>query len=402
MTKRDLLGFIFRYKNTILGWWVFVILIVAGLVYAIPQSYLAASSVLVERTKAPVVTTPNYIAPSMIEVMNTELAIIKSRPVLEAVADELARKSAIAGAAQAPEKPNRVKQLLSALGDFMLEIGLRDPVPEREGLIQHLVKAVKADPVVDSNVLIISYPNRDPAAAMSVVNAVTDAYMTHRRSVYSLQGASDYFRTKMEEAARELERLRGALQDFKEKYSISALEESKEELVREIGRIRDRLAELRTTRSQLETRFASKHPQVLAITDNVEGAQRELADRADELQTLETRQTTIGDLTVLINSQESLFLDYKTRYEQERAREATPENFVNTRVIEYAPLPAKPRHSRLFYIALGAAGGMIFAVLIAFMREYFNRRVTTPEIAERSFGVPVMGSIARKRAIRHY
>ena len=402
MTKRDLLSFIFRYKNTILGWWIFVIAVVAALVYVMPQSYMAASSVLVERTKAPVVTTANYTAPGMIEVMNTELAIVKSRPVLEAVADELARQSAAAGTEAEPKEPNPVKKLLGAVGDFMLEIGLRNPVAARESLIQDLASRVGADPVVDSNVLIISYSHRDPAQAMAVVNAVTDAYMTHRRTVYSLQGASDYFRTKMEEAASELERLRGALLDFKEKYSVSALEESKDELVREIGRIRDRLAQLRTERSQLETRFASNHPQVKAITENVEAAQRELTERAEELQGLETRQTTIDDLSVLIDSQESVFLDFKARFEEERAREATPENLVNTRVIEYAPLPAKPRHSRLFYIILGAAGGLVLATLIAFMREYFNRRVTTPEIAERTFGVPVMGSIAKKRAIRHY
>ena len=115
---------------------------------------------------------------------------------------------------------------------------------------------------------------------------------------------------------------------------------------------------------------------------------------------MDSRQSTIDDLQVLISSQEKIILDYKTRFEEERARESAPENMVNASVIEYAAVPARPMLSRMFFIKVGILGGFLLAVLIAFLREYFDTRVASPEAAERALGVPVMGSIAKARALR--
>ena len=44
MTKRDVLAFIFRYKNTVLGWWLFIATVVALLAYAGTQMMSARRS----------------------------------------------------------------------------------------------------------------------------------------------------------------------------------------------------------------------------------------------------------------------------------------------------------------------------------------------------------------------
>ena len=64
MTKRDVLAFIFRYKNTVLGWWLFIAAAVTLLAYASPLGFRAESSILVERTKAPVAAIADFRAPS--------------------------------------------------------------------------------------------------------------------------------------------------------------------------------------------------------------------------------------------------------------------------------------------------------------------------------------------------
>lgn len=393
MTKRDVLAFIFRYKNTVLGWWLFIAVAVTLMAYANPQAYRATSSILVERTKAPVAAASDFRAPERAEAMNTEVEILMSRPVLESVVEELRL------AAPKDDRDPQPPSLKQRIDDWMVAAGLTTRADPKESWIESLAREVRTKPVVDSSVLTVSFTSSDPRLAMNVVNAVTDAYIDHRRGVYSSRGLGAHFKTQMEEAQRELETLRAELSAFKDANAMSAVADSRAELVRETGRLRDRIALLRETRTDLRTRYAQDHPKVQAANQNIASSQRQLSLRDRELKDLEQLQSTIDELGTLIQSQERIFIDHKRQYEQERAREAAPENFVNSRVIAYASLPAEPRLSRLFIIKLGLAGGFAFALLIAFVREYFNNRVTTPDQAERALGVPVLASIPNKAAI---
>ena len=65
-------------------------------------------------------------------------------------------------------------------------------------------------------------------------------------------------------------------------------------------------------------------------------------------------------------------------------------------------MPARPTRSRMFFIKVAILGGFMLAVLIAFLREYFDMRLKRPEEAERALGVPVMGSIGKRRALARY
>ena len=397
MTRRDLLTFVFRWKNTVLGWWIFIVALTVVLVYILPPGYEAGSAVLVERTKAPVLAQTGFTAPDMAEAMNTEMQIVSARPVIEAVVDDLALDAA---SAQGADEEAAKKSLSARFRELLVDLGLRTQVPPREGWIEDLTKRITATPVVDSNVLRIAFSSPDPVFSMRVTNAATDAYIAHRRSIYASQGASEYFKQKMDEADAELDRLRAAMSDFKAKHAVTALSGGRPELVRGIGNTRERLALLRKERAELASRFANNHPRVVVANRNIAQAERDLKARAAELEEIEARQSTIDDIQVLIASQETVFLDYLTRYEQERARESAPENLVNVKVIEYAAVPARPQRSRMFFIKVSILGGFLLAVLIAFLREYFDTRVGTPEAAERALGVPVVGSIGKSRALR--
>ncbi len=399
MTRRDLLEFCFKRKNTILGWWLFITLLTGVLVYVYPQGYLAQSAVLVERTKSPMLTPGNFTAPDMAEAMNTEAQIVRSRPVAEVVVDQLGLD---APAAQDAPPESAWEAFGSAISRSLVAFGLQDQVSAREAWIETLMLQVSVEPIVDSNVLTVRYSSPDPELAAGIVNAVTDAYIAQRRSLYSTRGASGYFRGRMEKAGEELEKLREALADFKTRYAVSALADSKAQLVREISGIRDRITTLRAQRADLKSRFAASHPRVVVATNNIAAAERGKDARVTELRELESKQSTIDDLKVLIASQEQVFLDLKARFEQERAREAAPDNLVNTQVIEYAAVPARPRFSRLFFLKLALVGGLLLAFFIALLREYFDHRVTSPEVAERALGVPVLASIGKHRAIQKY
>ena len=64
-------------------------------------------------------------------------------------------------------------------------------------------------------------------------------------------------------------------------------------------------------------------------------------------------------------------------------------------IIEDAVAPARPVHSRLYYIVLAIIGGFLVSLAIAIIREYFDHRVTDPRIAAQLLGVPTLGSIEK-------
>ena len=73
---------------------------------------------------------------------------------------------------------------------------------------------------------------------------------------------------------------------------------------------------------------------------------------------------------------------------------------VNVRVVDYASQPERPAYSRLFLIGIAIAGGLVLALLIAVVREYFDRRIFRPDLAERILGIPSLGSVPRLAAQR--
>lgn len=400
MTRRDLLAFLFRYKGTIVGWWIFIVLVVGAMAYTAKPTYEAMSSVLVERTRAPVITARQYNAPEMAEAMNTEVEILRSRTVVEAVISNLRLDQPGSGDG-AEDRRSGLSGYIKRLKDYLAVIGLRHTVDRREGWVETLYRGLDAEPIVDSNVLTITYASSEPLLSMKVVNAVTDAYIAHRRGIFAARGASDYFRERMEEAAEELDALRARLEAYRADVSVSALLDNRSDLVREVSELRSRLITLRAERADLMSRFTDSHPRVVVADQNIEATQRQLDERSTEIRELEDLQTKIDGLQGLIDNQETAFLNYKSEFEQERAREGAPEDLVNVRVIAYATMPAKPKRSPMFYIKVALVAGLLLGTLMAFVRAYFDNRVADPDQVERALGVPVVGSIPKKRALRH-
>jgi tyrosine-protein kinase Etk/Wzc len=382
MTRRDVLLFLFRWKNTILGWWLFTVVLVVVLAYVKPPVYQTVSSVLIERTKAPVVIMPSVNAPEMKEAMTTEAGIVTARPVFETVVDEL-------GLDKQPAEPP------GPVGRLLVELGLVDRVPAHEAWIRTLASGIKAEPVVDSNLLDISFKGTDPTLTARIVNAVTDAYMAHRQQVYAERGASAYLKTKRDDAEGQLQGLRDQLSALKSRYGLTAVDEAKAQWTHDIGTIQDRISTLIQTRNELETLYTPDHPKVRVVQRSIDQAEAEIAQRKRSLSEAEAREAGLKDLEARIEAQQKVFFDLKAQYEDELAREQAPRALINSRVVQYAPVPLSPRFSRLMLIELGVVTGLFLALVIAFIRQYFDQRVHDPDAAEAALGLPVLGSIPR-------
>ena len=391
MTRRDLLVFIFKWQWTI----VFVFAAVLGLVtvgvYVLPLSYAATASVIVEPMKSPsiraqVVTGRVETA----EVINTEMAIVVSRTVMQNVVDKL----------RLADRPRRVtvaSRAAERVRDAFAGLGLITALDRREQWIIQLMKDVTVKPTVSSNVFTIRYEHQDPQLAAAIVNAATDEYLSHHLAIYSDKGAVDFYRVQMDQAKEKLDTARAALERYKSEKALAAAAARKDRLVSEATGVRERISRMNLELTEVASRYGPSDQRALLLREKLRTSQDEVARLRAQLQELETAEAKSLEMDVMVKAQEKTYLAYRDQFDHASLSTAGDKNVVNVRILDQAYVPARPVFSRLFRILVAAAVGAVLAVLVAMVREYFDQRVVTPALAEQILGVPVLGSIERGR-----
>ena len=136
--------------------------------------------------------------------------------------------------------------------------------------------------------------------------------------------------------------------------------------------INEQLATLETTIEETEEEIQGLQDEVVNMI-----SARQIADAQSQIATLENKLNTL-----------------RTNYATLLAN--TREGAINTlRVIEWAPLPTNPINSnRMTTILLGAAIGFSLAAGAAFLMEYLDDTLKTPEEISRELDLPVIGFIA--------
>lgn len=386
MTPRDILIFLFKWKWLIAGLFAVAFGTAALLVMLLPPTYEASTKVLVERNRPPIARPMFAPAMEISEALNNASAILLSRAVMEQVVDEL----------QPHLRPRRVSwasQTSAAVTDWLQDSGLLYAQPPRERWIELLQKQVKVKPSIDASVLKISFGDEDPQAAADIVNAVVKHYLVHHVEVYSIKGSSEFLKERLQSTEAELRRRRAELADFRKKSAAFAIEESRRELVRQGGVTGEQIATAQTELNALLLRFEPQHKDVQLGAERL----RRLKDQAEaarrRLETLESSQSGVDALRLEIAALETDYRDYSKRYEEARMSEVASASLINVSAIDRASVPSRPPNSRLFLLVVAAAGSLLLALMVALLREYFDRRLADPESAEDVLGVPDLGSV---------
>jgi uncharacterized protein involved in exopolysaccharide biosynthesis len=388
MSKRDLILFLFKWKYSLIGYFVFVVALVTVLVYLLPQKYTSMSSVLVESNRAPVMRSDAALGTDELIVLNSAVAIILSRTVLSAAVDKV-------GLGESDEPPSTIELIIDAIRSWLLEVGLSNPQSPRDAVIEKLQDKLDVEPLASSNVIAISFSGKNPKWVTGIVNAVTDSYIEHHLKIFSSKGTSEVYRLQVDRLKQDLDERRKKLADYKRRSSVSALSETRLALVQLQSNLTAELANARDDLAELKTQFSRGHVKLTLAEDKVENIEESLDDTRSKLRSIEMKEGTIEELELGISSIEKSYEEYQKRYEEERLSDLANPDVVNVRVIEYATVPVQPGHSRLFYVVLGAFGGLILTFAIALIREYFDHRVSDPTTVADLLGIPTLGSVER-------
>lgn len=395
MSKRDIIIFLFKWKKSLIGYFLFIVALSTVFVYVIPQKYEATATLLIEGNRAPVMRADVAYGVEQLNVLNSEIAIIRSNTVFEATADALIQKGTDESEPVDVNDTPTTGSLFDAIKQWMLDVGLREPITAKELLIKDLEDGLVVAPQPQSNIIKISYKSDNPKKAAEVVNIVTDNYIQQHLKIFSSSGTSEIYRLQINRMEKELDDRRSELADYKSKKSVSALNETMHALVQQHTQLTAELSDIQRQLAELYTRFGKGHTKVVLAEERLSTTQRTLDEISDMLQKLEREETMIRDMEIEISSVEKSLQGYKNKYQDEQLVSFANKEVVNVLIIEKAVPPTRQNHSRLFYIVLAAFGGMLLSIAIALISEYFDHRVTDPDVASQLLGVPTLGSIEK-------
>jgi uncharacterized protein involved in exopolysaccharide biosynthesis len=206
-TARDFFAVVFRRRWIILGLFVVSTITVVAVALLTPRKYVSSGEVLVRRGEQLSILIPERRVMNEWEIeLGSEIQTVKSWPVLQAaqqILDEEGRKS---------------------------------------GRIELDEKQVEADVTGKSNVLSISYVDRDPRVAQRVCDAVLRAYIDFRQRA-QLNYPRRFFSAEITQATQELDRWTTARRDYLNQTGMVYLPEQRQSFISLHGQLEERRAD---------------------------------------------------------------------------------------------------------------------------------------------------------------
>jgi uncharacterized protein involved in exopolysaccharide biosynthesis len=449
---RDFARVVFKYKRRALAVFVTILLATAAVSFLMPPVYEAKSSVMIkfgrEHMFRPEV---GEIRPSIIlsqdGIINTEMQILTSRDLIQNVITAIGLES-MYGSMFRVLTPG-ISPLESALLQFEKDIKVENK--QRSDVIQ--IAFQHTDPQIAAravNLLVDQFKEKH----LKVFSGPAAKYLERQVAVYEnrLQEAEknleDFKKTNgviaLEEQKalllrqkteldtvykhsqnqiRETEqrlasiRSRGALDTERQvaveniKSQLLALQLKEQDLLRKyrdnsqvVQGVRDEIktvsAFLETQKGELGKQESGKiEAELGANRARSGGLSRQIGRIEEELLLLDSRERELQALKREVTIQEGHYQTYLKKLEEARISEdLDSQKMANISVVQAAVVPTSPVKPRMGYnFGLGILIGILSAFGLAFLSEYSDQSLSTPDSAGKKLGIPVLAAIPYKK-----
>ncbi|WJG09747.1 hypothetical protein [Aliiglaciecola sp. LCG003] len=388
MTKRDIFIFLFKWHRRIIAMFLFIVFLAILIQYLAPQPFSSKAVILVEHNRAPMMRSDISLGLETIDVLNTQVDIILSHTVIANAVDMVKPH-------KRPSKPSIVKDVKKGVRGFLESIGLADKADKRDNWIRSLADDVKVKALVSSSIIHVEYTDEKPEWASEITNAIVSSYIDHHLTLYRSTGSAEVFKKQMDQLQSQLIEHRLELEKYSQSGDLSSASDQRKGILQQRSFLLERISASENELSELLLRYKPGHEKVKSIKSQLANYQAAVAELQNQLKSVEIGQSETMQLRLNIETEESLFQVYKRRYDEERFKQLANADLINVRVVEYGVAAKRPDHSRLFYIAIAVIGALIFSLGIAFIFEYFDRRITSAQIAEDILGVAELGAIEK-------
>ena len=232
----------------------------------------------------------------------------------------------------------------------------------------------------DTGVLNVRLEGAEPRRIAAVLNEIGNVYMEHVRSQKASEstGSMDVLRAR-------LPALRQRVLDAEERYEAYRRQHGAADVAEDtrlaLGRLsatREQLAQLQRRRAELGVRFGDRHPELLALDRQLDGARQEIAGLEAETGRLPAVATELERLVRDLKAETDLYNSVLRRTEELDVDAG--DRSSNVRIVDEAVAPTKPAGSRKAIVALSIVLGLFFGTCGAFfltLRQRLRQQLPT-------------------------
>ena len=245
-----------------------------------------------------------------------------------------------------------------------------------------------------SGIIRITYQNTDADAAEDIVNEIADVYV--EQNIRRLSAEAEYSLTFMREqipiVRRDLDRAEDAFNEYASKNQSIDVTAENEAILAQLVELDTRIQEVELQRIELNRRFTTNHPNVIAAEEQYRLRLSERARFNSKIESLPDTQQQLFSLRrdVEVASEIYQLLLYKAQ-EMEVAKAST---VGNVRIIDAAIVdrsePVAPKKALI--VVIGTLLGGLLGVAIVLIRRVIYRGIESADQIE-SAGLSVFASV---------
>jgi succinoglycan biosynthesis transport protein ExoP len=452
--KRRILYTLFKRKWTIVIFLVVVVVVVMALSYILPPRYNASAKVLIKpgTEQAPFYpwAPAGEVRPagqlSQSDVMS-EIQLMYSQPVLARVVSEVGLTRAPTEEASRGPLVDAISGISEGISKLLASLSGAPETDPTTAAIGRLSRNIKVEPITLTNVLRVTYTDKNPRRAAMVVNTLLDSYLERHIEVHRVSGATTFledqaalYKQRLDEATadlrdftgrndifdikqqktNDLERLAVAETNLRNLTGTGGTEDpmemasaSDDELLRSL---RGEIIDLELERTTLVETYGEDHKAVRDIDRKTEVTRERLRMEIESLRQIysrdiqeiraalkgfEWKEAEYDRLMLVVEEARANYLLYQQKTEEARVQSAMDNQKISSvRVLEKATVPTKPSFPNLpvnFIVSILV--GLFGAVGFAFFKEYLDHGLGSVEDVESRLKIPVLASIPQaKRA----
>ena len=298
--ERDIrfVEFIYRYR---FHWLLAAILsvVVAGvLLIYLPRQYASEAKFIVKVGREsigldPTVTTSETLLmqKTQEEEINSTLEVIYSRTIKEAVINELGVDTILSGkmADESGESTEQTSSLLDPItnsisdaGNFLLEIGVRDPVSDFERAVIKLEDTTYCYATKKSQVISVYNEAESPELAQKIVQLMIKFYLEEHLKISQTTGSYEFFKSEFEQSKSLLDKAKMEMMEFMSANQVvsvdsnqALLRESWNSILASVLQLEQEEATLASSYSEIPSPSRSCHQKACSCPQSIAGPESE-------------------------------------------------------------------------------------------------------------------------------
>ena len=435
---------------------IFSIVLAIALLIALPRKYTSEAKFLVKIGRESVGLDPTATTSQTLlmqktqeEEVNSALEVIYSRSVKEDVIRKIGVDAIMSGylptdeeaiAPPASQIRQKVSDSISSVGDFLLEIGVRDPVDDFERAIIKLENSVYVFATKKTQVISINTEAKSPEMAQRIVDEMTSSYLEHHLKISQTSGSYEFFKRETEQSKIALDKAKNEMAQFMADNQIVSVESNQALLKDTWNGILSNILALENEQNTLASSYSENHPLRMSAKARLDSARKALVSlkktdvkklpaeikavlekaeavdsKVEDVEPDEQALTLVGriDELILANNQLEIMLEnvrtleaqligHRQKFEEARLIRVQQESSIsNISVFQPATFNRKPTSPNKLLVLAGTFFSIFTtAFLFCIWRETKRRSGALQKVidVERVLKVPVVATIPVDRS----